>query len=228
MNVKKKILAESRLYVIIGPADAAKLGLPLDEIARRAYGGGADLVQLRDKSFDFAQDESRRAEFVATARRIAAIARRAGKLFIVNDYPDVAAQSGADGVHLGQDDISVADARSILGPDKIVGQSTHSPDEALQAEAFGVDYIGYGPVFATPTKPDYRAVSPDSIPAVAEKVSIPFFAIGGIDRSNLREIWKKGARRIAVVRAAVSQADVRESVSELKSILNSLEAPLHG
>lgn len=212
MTTKNSSIKNSRLYAILSPQDAARIGLTLEEAAREAVLGGADIVQLRDKA-------SSGAELIHNAKRVAAAVHAAGGIFIVNDSPEAAAQSGADGVHVGQDDTSIAAARKSVGAEKIVGCSTHSLEQALKAQEDGADYIGYGPIFSTPTKPDYRAVGPDSVPAVAAQITIPFFTIGGIDGSNIEAVAKRGARRVAVVRAAFGSKDVRASVRRLKEKL---------
>ena len=209
MPTKSDTLKNSRLTVILSPQDASRLGLSLSEIARQAVRGGADVIQLRDKLSD---DDS----LLEEAQTLGGEVRGLGALFIVNDRPRVARLAGADGVHLGQDDLPHAEARKLLGPDFLIGRSTHSLAQALAAQAEGADYIGYGPVFRTPTKPDYPAVGPQSIAEIARAVVIPFFAIGGIDVLAIESIAKEGARRVAVVRAAVETPNVFESVRRLK------------
>ena len=209
MNAKKKTLAASKLYVILGPEDADRLGLGPERLAEEAIRGGADVVQWRDK-------RGGPDEIVRAAKAIAPVARKRGAIFIVNDSPEAAAAAGADGVHVGQDDLSIKEARAVMGPGRIVGRSTHSPEQALRAEKEGADYIGFGPIFSTPTKPDYRSTGLDAIRRVAREVRIPFFVIGGIDRSNIREALERGATRAAVVRAAVKGPEIRKAVSELK------------
>lgn len=210
--MKKNSLANSRLYAVLSPEDAAAIGLAPEDAARQAILGGADLIQLRDKRSD---DQT----LLKLALRVSGAVHELGGLFIVNDRPDIARGSEADGVHLGQDDLAHADARRALGPDFIIGRSTHSLDQALRAEAEGADYIGYGPIYTTPTKPDYGAVGPESIREIADRVSVPFFAIGGIDSLRLGTVARCGARRIAVVRAAFANRNVFESVRRLKKEL---------
>jgi thiamine-phosphate pyrophosphorylase len=122
-------------------------------------------------------------------------------LFIVNDFIDIALLAGADGVHLGQDDIPIAEARKITPPDFIIGVSTHSLTQALEAEKQGADYIGCGPVFATPTKENYPPIGPDTVKQVIESVHIPVVTIGGLDLDNIPLLRKVGARNFAMVRA---------------------------
>ena len=164
--------------------------------------GGVDLVQLRDKTLD---DEG----LVAAARAF----RELGVPFILNDRPDLVEACGADGVHVGQDDASPAQARAIVGPDRIVGRSTHAPDQADAAEADpDVDYLAVGPVHATPTKPGRPAAGLDYVEYAARTVTKPWFAIGGIDAANLATVVERGARRIVVVRA-ITEADDPEAAA---------------
>lgn len=164
--------------------------------------GGVDLVQLRDKTLD---DDG----LVAAARAF----RELGVPFILNDRPDLVEACGADGVHVGQDDASPAQARAIVGPDRIVGRSTHAPDQADAAEADpDVDYLAVGPVHATPTKPGRPAAGLDYVEYAARTVTKPWFAIGGIDAANLATVVERGARRIVVVRA-ITEADDPEAAA---------------
>ena len=126
--------------------------------------------------------------------------------------------SGADGVHLGQDDASYAEARAELGPAALIGRSTHSPEQALAAEKEGFDYIGVGPVFGTPTKPDYVPVGLDLVRFAAKNVKVPFVAIGGIDASNVFQVRQAGARAVAVVRAVMASQDPERTARELTGV----------
>jgi thiamine-phosphate pyrophosphorylase len=183
-------LAEARLYLVC-PV------MP-DEFLHAALDGGAAIVQLRAK-------DQPDAEVVAAARRFKAACAEHDALLIVNDRPDLAAAAGADGVHVGQDDMTVARAREIVGPDRIVGLSTHTPAQVDAAE--GADYIGVGPVNATPTKPGRPAVGLDLVRYASAHARVPFFAIGGIDPSNIAAVRAAGAERVAVVRAIVDAMD---------------------
>ena len=167
-----------------------------------AVRGGVDLVQLRDKTLD---DDG----LVAAAREF----RDLGVPFILNDRPDLVEACGADGVHVGQDDATPAAARAIVGPDRIVGRSTHAPEQADEAEADpDVDYLAVGPVHATPTKPGRPAAGLDYVEYAARTVTKPWFAIGGIDAANLADVIERGARRIVVVRA-ITEADDPEAAA---------------
>lgn len=163
------------------------------ELARRACEAGARVLQYRDK-------KASRLELFQNAREIAAVARRCGTLFIVNDYIDIALMVGADGVHLGQDDIPIADARRIVPVEFIIGKSTHSLAQAVAAQEEGADYIGCGPLFATPTKEDYIPIGIETLKTVLSTVHIPVVAIGGINLENLDEIRNAGAKNVAMVR----------------------------
>jgi thiamine-phosphate pyrophosphorylase len=180
---------------------------------REALDGGADVVQLRNKVAE-------PADLFEAARLVAVHARARKALFIVNDHLDLAIDAGADGVHLGQDDLSVEAARSRW--DGLVGRSTHSLDEALEAQRQGVDYLGVGPVYRTPTKPGRPPVGLELLQAVAAAVSIPWFAIGGIDSANLDDVLGAGACGVAVVRAV---CEAREPAAAARALRARLEQP---
>lgn len=181
-----------RLYVIVD--GQAVGGRDPVEVAVSALRGGADAVQWRDKA---ASDKL----FYETALRLREATRPFGKPFIVNDRVAVALAVGADGVHLGHEDLPIDAARGIVGDRLLIGRSTHSLEEACAAEAAGADYLGVGPVFPTPTKPDYPQVGLELIAQAAARIRIPWVAIGGIDLENLPLILSAGATRVAVVRA---------------------------
>jgi thiamine-phosphate pyrophosphorylase len=181
-------LASARLYLV---CDARPR-----EWLEAAVRGGADLVQLRDKALD---DDG----LVAAAGEF----RELAALFILNDRPDLVEACGADGVHVGQDDATPAEARALVGPDRIVGRSTHAPAQADAAEADpDVDYLAVGPVWETPTKQGRPAAGLAYVEYAARTVTKPWFAIGGIDAANLAAVVERGARRIVVVRA-ITQSD---------------------
>jgi thiamine-phosphate pyrophosphorylase len=167
-----------------------------------AVRGGVDIVQLRDKTLD---DEG----LVMAAREF----RGLGVPFILNDRPDLVEACGADGVHVGQDDMAPAEARAIVGPDRIVGRSTHAPEQADAAQADpDVDYLAVGPVWATPTKLGRPPAGLDYVEYAARTVTKPWFAIGGIDGDNMATVAARGARRIVVVRA-IAEADDPEAAA---------------
>jgi len=178
------------------------IGPPIDgERLRAALRGGVQVVQLRAK-------EASDSEIVAAGRRMLATCVAHDALLIVNDRPDLAVQIGAHGVHVGQQDIPVAEARRIVGPERLVGLSTHSPAQVDAASADPrVDYIGVGPVHETPTKPGRPAVGLELVRHAAVSARVPFFAIGGIDQANVAAVAAAGARRVAVVRALTEAAD---------------------
>jgi len=129
-------------------------------------------------------------------------------LFILNDHPELVSDMGADGIHVGQDDLSVEDARSRAGAGVMVGKSTHSLDQAIAAEKEGADYIGVGPIYATPTKPDYVPVGPSLIGQVRAAVRVPQFCIGGINEQTLPEVLAAGAQRVVIVSALLQSTDI--------------------
>jgi thiamine-phosphate pyrophosphorylase len=195
-------LAVARLYLI---GDLATLERILDP----ALAGGVDVVQLRDKG---ASAAALRGGALACRDRC----RGAGALFVVNDDPELAAAVDADGVHVGQDDVAVEQARAVVGSERLVGLSTHS--EAQIDAAAGVDYIGVGPVFATPTKPGRAPVGLGLLSYAAAHAAVPFFAIGGIEVTNAASVFASGARRIAVVRAIGEAADPRAAAAALLAL----------
>jgi thiamine-phosphate pyrophosphorylase len=162
-------------------------------VARDACRGGARVVQYREKD----APARRRLE---TARRIRALCRESGTLFIVNDQLDIAALSEADGVHIGQEDVSIADARSLLSPGMIIGVSCSSLAEALEAEHSGADYLGVGAIFATPTKAGYPVLGLDGLKQIATATDLPIVAIGGVNLGNMAAVKAAGAKYPAMVR----------------------------
>jgi thiamine-phosphate pyrophosphorylase len=204
-------LQTSRLYFV---ADRAGLERALDG----ALAGGADLIQLRDKT---AGDRDL-VEAAAWARERCA---RAGALFIVNDRPDLAVAVGADGVHVGQDDMPVADARAVVGEDAIVGLSTHSIEQAHAGARSGADYIAVGPVHATPTKEGRPAIGLEPVRhAAAHITSLPWFATGGIDHDTVGDVVAAGARRAVIVRAIANADDPEAATRALRAALEGTPA----
>ncbi|OGX41450.1 MAG: thiamine-phosphate diphosphorylase [Omnitrophica WOR_2 bacterium RIFCSPHIGHO2_02_FULL_68_15] len=210
MASKRLLLSAARLYVIVDAECCA--GRDPVAVAEAAADGGADILQWRAKSWPADRRET-------VARALAAALAPRPVLFIINDHVELALAVGADGVHLGQDDLPAAAARPLMGPDRLIGVSTHSLEQALAAQQAGADYIGVGPVFATPTKPDARAVGPELVRQVAGRIAIPFVAIGGIDQANLPLVLSSGATRVAVVRAVAGAPDVRRAAQALKRLL---------
>jgi thiamine-phosphate pyrophosphorylase len=197
-------LASTHLYMVCDERPDAFLAAALR--------GGVDIVQLRLK------DAGDRA-IVETGVRFAEQCAAYGASFILNDRPDLVEACHADGVHVGQDDVSVAEARELVGPDRIVGLSTHSPEQIDAAGALDVDYIGVGPVHATPTKPGRPPVGLELVRYAAGHARVPFFAIGGIDAGNVGAVCDAGAHRIAVVRALTEAPDPERAARELRTAL---------
>lgn len=212
---RRERLAAARLYLV---CDGTPGGRPLDEMLYAAIAGGVDVVQLRDKQ---SSDE----ELTDAALRARALCERLGTLLIVNDRPAVALAAGADGVHVGQDDTPAAAARELLGPELLVGLSTHTPAQIDAAADAGVDYIGVGPVHATPTKPGRPAVGLELVRHAAARARVPWFAIGGIDAENVADVLAAGARRVAVVRAIVYAEDPELAAAALRAALEERPAP---
>ncbi len=208
---------QARLYVITCPPKSGPDGY--EPMVRAACEGGADVVQFRDKLITGK-------ERYRLAARLRKICRDAGVLFIVNDALEVALAVEADGVHLGQDDLPVAEAKKLMHPmgvkNFLVGCSTHSLEQAREAERQGADYIGIGPVFATPTKPTYNPVGLGLIRAVTSEVKVPHVAIGGIDASNVNQVLAAGARCVAVVRAVCGQENVRDATVNIRRAIQAV------
>ena len=207
-------LAAARLYLVCG-ARAETGDLP--ELLRAAIAGGVDVVQLREKQLP---DE----ELVAVASALRALCGRLGALLIVNDRPMVALEAGADGVHVGQDDIAPAQVRELVGPELLIGLSTHAPAEIDAVDATVVDYIGVGPVHETPTKPGRPAVGPGLVRSAAATAAVPFFAIGGLHAGNLDEVLQAGARRVCVLRAISDAAEPQAAAQQLRELLEQAPA----
>ncbi|MGK7942096.1 MAG: thiamine phosphate synthase [Crocosphaera sp.] len=180
----------------------------LFQIVESALKAGLPIVQYRKKNID---DMIR----LEMAEKLCELCHKYDALFIVNDRADIALAVNADGVHLGQQDIPVALARQILGPNKIIGRSTTNPQEMEKAIAEEADYIGVGPVYATPTKPDKKAAGLDYVRYAAKQSPIPWFAIGGIDDINITEVMKSGGTQVALVRAIMEAEDPEKTTEEL-------------
>ncbi|HXF31901.1 MAG TPA: thiamine phosphate synthase [Solirubrobacterales bacterium] len=189
--LRRERLRTARLYFV---CDARPQGADPEPLLRAALGGGVDIVQLREKQLG--RPEIERA--AATFRRMA---DNYSALFIINDDPDLARICNADGVHVGQDDASVEQARAALGAQAIIGQSTHSEEQIAAAEGRDIDYFAVGPVWETPTKPGRPAVGLELVKHAAAVAKKPFFAIGGISPLNAGEVVAAGAQRMCVVRA---------------------------
>ena len=200
-------LAEARLILVTDPRP------DLADRVRAALRGGVDIVQLRDK-------HATREELLPLAEGLREICEEAGAIFTVNDDVDLARDSRAHGVHLGQDDGPLSGARNALGPDAIVGRSVGSAEEAIEAVREGADYLGVGTIYATPTKPEEEADGPALLREVADLgLVVPWFAIGGITRETAEEVAEAGAYGFAVVRAVLDADDPASAARELRSLL---------
>lgn len=207
-----RTIADCHLYGILdlGYVEEAILKPVLDEMLE----GGVDVVQLRAKNVTEAKIESFAAELHPACQA-------AGVPFIINDHPDIAARIGVDGVHVGQDDQPIDEVREIVGEGMLVGKSTHSLDQARAASREpGIDYIGFGPIFATPTKPDYVPIGKDDIAQVHEDVELPIFCIGGIKRENAPEILQAGAKRLVIVSGILQAANIPAYVREVQTLIH--------
>lgn len=184
----------------------------------KALDGGATFVQLREKNLD-------REVFLAEAKEIQKLCKEYGVPFVVNDEVSIAKDIDADGVHVGQSDMEAMDVRKILGPDKIIGVSAQTVEQAIIAEKHGADYLGVGAVFTTGSKDDADDVSHETLKAICEAVSIPVIAIGGITKDNVAELAGSGICGVAVISAIFGQKDIQKATEELKfSVENMLDA----
>jgi thiamine-phosphate pyrophosphorylase len=204
-------LSRSRLYGILD------LGyVEIGDVRKKAealVACGVDLLQLRAKNQSPAEIEK-------LAIELRPVLSEGGVPLIINDHPQIARNVGAGGVHLGQDDLSIAEARKIVGPECAVGKSTHRLDQAIRAFYEGADYIGFGPIFATPTKPDYPPIGLDDIAKVHESVRIPIFCIGGIKLDNLEKVIEAGARRVVIVSGLLKAKDIVAYGRSVKELLS--------
>ncbi|MCW0216691.1 MAG: thiamine phosphate synthase [Prosthecobacter sp.] len=203
-------LSAARLYGIVdlGYCEPAKVEAMTEKLCL----AGVDLLQLRAKKLSLQEIEK-------LARLMHPITRSYGVPLIINDHLEIAASIGSEGVHVGQDDDAVAKARAVVGPQMFVGKSTHSLAQAVAAEEEGADYIGFGPLYATGTKPDYVPIGLQDITEVHQRVRLPIFCIGGVNAERLPEIVAAGARRVVVVSAFLLAPDVQAYVQQIKSSL---------
>ena len=204
-DLRRQRLRWARLYFV---CDARPGGRLPDAMLNAAMGGGAGLIELRDR-------ELPRQAIERSGQTFRRLADTYSALFIVNDDPYLAHDLRADGVHVGQDDMAPAEARRIMGPDAIIGLSTHSREQIEAAAREPIDYISVGPIWETPTKEGRPATGLELIREAAEIAERPWFAIGGIDTSNVGEVVSVGAERVCVVRAIRDAADPRAAATEL-------------
>ncbi len=204
-----RVFGQVRLYVLVTEELCAGDWLV---VAEAALDGGADCLQLREKNLP---DR----ELLARARRLTELCRQRGALSIVNDRPDVALAAGADGVHLGQDDLLPGDARRIVGPGAIVGLSTHTIDQVRLAAEQSPDYIAVGPMFDTTTKPQEHIAGPQTLSAARRLTSVPLVAIGGIDAGNVAEVASTGCECVCVCGAVIAQRDPAACAARIREAL---------
>ena len=211
MSDKLRKLSECQLYGIldlsyVDNADAVP-------IAERMIKGGVDLIQLRGKGRSIE-------ELVDLAAALHELTVRSSTPLIVNDHVEIAIKVPVEGVHVGQDDDAVAAVRQRVDREILVGKSTHSINQALAAQREGADYIGFGPIFATPTKPDYQPIGLKEIETAHRVVTLPIFCIGGIKIANLERVIAAGARRVAIVSGLLKAPDIAEYARCCKNLLN--------
>jgi thiamine-phosphate pyrophosphorylase len=215
-NHRRAFPARARLYAIVDTGYVEPARVP--RVTEQLVAGGVDLIQLRAKKLPLAA-------IARLGREMRALIPSSGPLFILNDHPGLVPEIGADGIHVGQDDLSVAETRARAGPGVLVGKSTHSLEQALAAEKEGADYIGVGPIYATLTKPDYAPVGPALISRVRAAVSLPQFCIGGINEATLPEVLAAGAQRIVVVSALLQSPDIPACCRRLREALSVASDP---
>ena len=209
-------LAAARLYGIVDlgylSADTAPVA------AERLLEGGVDILQIRAKQTD-------KSIVAALAEEIHALTAPLGVPLILNDHPDLLRDVPAEGAHVGQDDLTVAEARAAAGRPVIIGKSTHSIAQACAAAEEGADYLGFGPLFATPTKPGRPAIGLQDIATVHELVSVPIFCIGGIKSGNLAQVRDAGARRVVIVSGWLEAEDIAFAVRSARGLLVASPSP---
>jgi len=211
MKSKKKLLRESRLYIIVDKKACSSRALL--SLVKKIKSGRAKIIQLRDKQSD-------KATLIKEAYALRKSLFNSKTVFIINDYIDIAKMLDCDGVHLGQGDLSLEISRRILGEDKIIGISCHNLNQALQAQNRGADYISIGPVFPTPLKPHIpKGIGLDLIKKIRKNIKIPFFAIGGINETNINKVISSGAKKVAVCRAICQAKDALPALKKLSKIL---------
>lgn len=204
-------LGQARLYAILDLGYVAVA--EVKNVATELIRGGADIIQLRAK-------KQSAAEVRELAEELHGLTSDAGVPLIVNDLPEIARDVAVEGLHLGQDDLPIAAAREIVRRENCwIGKSTHSLAQAVAAAAEGADYIGFGPLFATPTKPDYSPIGLDEVAPVHELVKIPIFCIGGIKLQNLPGVLAAGAKRVVIVSGLLQSADIAAATRAAKQQL---------
>lgn len=205
-------LQNARLYAILDAAYAPPTRWP--NLARQLAAGGAGVFQIRAKNLS-------KEEILTHTRILVPLLAELGLPLILNDYPDLVVPSGAAGCHLGQDDLGIPEARKRLGSSAILGLSTHSPCQALAGQAVGADYLGFGPIYATGTKPDYQPIGPGKIREIIGQVTLPVFCIGGLNPDRVAEAARYGAQRVCVVSHLLLAKDPATAAREILSRLGS-------
>ena len=214
---KEEIKKSMCLYAV---TDSMWLGnRTLPEVVKEALEGGATFLQIREKNLVYP-------EFVKLATEVKAVTDAYHIPYVVDDDVELAKEIDADGVHIGQSDLALVEARRVLGPDKIIGVSAHSVAEAIEAERNGADYLGVGSVFTTSTKLDAEAVSKATLKEICEAVSIPVVAIGGIQKDNMLQLKGTKVDGVAVVSAIFAAPDVRQAAKELRMTADELVSEL--
>ena len=211
-GLARAALQRARLYAILDAAYAPPARWP--ELARQMAAGGVGVFQLRAKTMP-------KEDILLHARSLVPLLAELGLPLILNDHPELVAPSGAAGCHLGQDDLGIPEARKMLGSSILLGLSTHSPCQAEAGEALRPDYLGFGPIYATGTKPDYRPIGPEKISAVAGRLTLPFFCIGGLNPDRIPEVKRFGATRVCVVSHLLLAKDPALAAREILSRLGS-------
>ena len=208
MKVDRDILTKDQLLLYAVTDSRWLNGKRLVDQVEEAIQGGVTFVQIREKDLD-------PEKFLEEAEELKALCEKYKVPFVINDNVEIAAEIGADGVHVGQSDMEAGDVRAKLGPDKIIGVSAQTVEQALLAEKHGADYLGVGAVFATGSKDDAKEVEHETLKAICEAVKIPVIAIGGITKENVRELAGSGICGIAVISAIFAQEYVKEASKEL-------------
>ena len=203
-------LLQARLYAILDSSYAPPSSWPA--LASQLADGGAGIFQLRAKNLT-------KDEILASAKILVPLLAQRGIPLILNDHPDLVVPSGASGCHLGQDDLGIPEARRLLGPSALLGLSTHSPCQAEAGQALGADYLGFGPLYATGTKPDYTPIGPLKIREIVGKVTLPFFCIGGLNPERVSEAASFGATRVCVVSHLLLSPHPADAAREILSRL---------
>ena len=202
MRSRRRRLQGSRLYALI---DKDMFKKPAAALAKKLAESGVDIIQLRDKS-------SSKTGILKEACSISQALKNTRAIFIVNDHPGIAKLSGSDGLHIGQSDIALKEARGILGKNRLIGVSCSNLKEALEAQRSGADYIAIGPLFKTPTKAGCDPIGLKGIKDLSQKIKVPVFAIGNINRDNLEKVTSCGIKRIALCRAILKSKDIPRAV----------------